>query len=505
MRKFVLAGAFAAAAIAMTAAGASAQSTLRIGLAEDPDILDPTLARTYVGRIVFASICDKLFDIDGDLNIVPQLALEHETSDDGRALTIRLRPDVVFHDGEPMDAEAVKYSLDRHRAMDGSFRRAELTAVESIDVVDDLTVRLNLTAPFAPLVAALTDRSGMMVSPKAAEELGDQFGNQPVCAGPYRFVERVQQDHITVERFEDYWDADNVHIDRIVYRPIQDSTVRLANLQSGDLDLIERALATDIPQIRADGNLELAIVTELGYQGMTINVANGPAADNPLGQDPRVRKALNLSLDRDAINQVVFNGEFFPGNQWVSPENQWYQESHPIPKRDVDQAKALLEEAGVDTPLAIDFMIPNNPEVRQVAEVIQAMASEAGFDMQIRVVEFATGLSEAEAGRYQAFMLAWSGRPDPDGNIYSFASTGGPLNYGHFSSETVDAALAEARTATTFEDRKAAYKKVADEWLTEGSVLYLYHRAMLIAHTNRLEGYEQMPDGLVRVVGIRLN
>jgi peptide/nickel transport system substrate-binding protein len=189
----------------------------------------------------------------------------------------------------------------------------------------------------------------------------------------------------------------------------------------------------------------------------------------------------------------------------VSPENQWYQEDHPVPERDVEKAKALLEEAGVETPVTIDYMVPNNPEVRQVAEVIQAMAAEAGFDMQIRVVEFATGLSEAEAGRYQAFMLAWSGRPDPDGNLYSFASTGGPLNYGHYSTETVDAALAEARTATTFEARKEAYKKVADEWLTEGSVLYLYHRAMLIAHTDRLEGYEQRPDGLVRVVGIRLN
>ncbi|WP_051402300.1 ABC transporter substrate-binding protein [Lutibaculum baratangense] len=484
--------------------GAAAQSTLRVGLAEDPDILDPTLGRTYVGRIVFASICDKLFDIDADLNIVPQLALEHETSEDGKTLTIRLRPDVKFHDGEPMDAEAVKYSLDRHREMDGSFRRAELTAVESVEVVDDLTVQLNLSAPFAPLIASLTDRSGMMVSPKAAEELGDQFGNQPVCAGPYRFVERVQQDHITVERFEEYWDAENVHIDRIVYRPIEDSSVRLANLQSGDLDLIERALATDISAIRESGNLELAIVTELGYQGMTLNVGNGAAAENPLGQDARVRQALNLSLDREAINQVVFNGEFFPGNQWVSPQNQWYQESHPIPERDVERARELLEEAGVQTPVVVDFMVPNNPETRQVAEVIQAMASEAGFDMQIRVVEFATGLSEAEAGRFQAFMLAWSGRPDPDGNIYSFASTGGPLNYGRYSTETADAALNEARTATTFEDRKAAYAKFADEWLTEGSVLYLYHRAMLIAHTDRLEGYEQRPDGLVRVVGVTL-
>ena len=505
MRNYLIAGTVGALALAMTAGSASAESTLRIGLAEDPDILDPTMARTYVGRIVFASICDKLFDIDEDLNIVPQLALGHEVSDDGLTVTINLRDGVVFHDGTPMDAEAVKYTLDRHRTMDGSFRRAELTAIDSIDVVDDLTVQLNLSSPFAPLVAALTDRSGMIVSPQAAEELGEDFGTAPVCAGPYRFVDRVPQDRIEVERFDDYWNAENVHIDRIVYVPIEDSTVRLANLQSGDLEMMERALATDIPEIRAADHLELAIVTELGYQGMTINVANGPDAENPLGQDANIRQALNLAIDRDALNQVVFNGEFFPGSQWVSPENPWFLDEFPVTGRDVERARELIEESGVETPIEVDFMVPNNPEVRQVAEVIQAMASEAGFDMQIRVVEFATGLSEAEAGRYQAFMLAWSGRPDPDGNIYSFAATGGPLNYGHFSSEETDAALDDARTATTFEDRKEAYQRFADIWLNEGSVLYLYHRAMMIAHTDRLKGYEQMPDGLIRVVGIELD
>jgi peptide/nickel transport system substrate-binding protein len=503
MRKYLISGVFATAALAMTAGGASADSTLRIGLAEDPDILDPTMARTYVGRIVFASICDKLFDIDSDLNIVPQLALDHEISDDGLTVTIRLREGVVYHDGEPMDAEAVKYSLDRHRTMSGSFRRAELAVVDSVEVVDDQTVQLNLSAPFAPLVAALTDRSGMMVSPKAAEELGEDFGTRPVCAGPYRFVERVPQDRIVVDRFEDYWNAENVHIDRIVYQPMEDSTVRLANLQAGDLDLIERALATDIPSIRADDNLDLALIIELGYQGITINVNNGPASDNPLGNHPEVRQAFSLSLDREAINQVVFNGEFLPGNQWVSPENPWYQEDFPVPQRDVELARELIAEAGVETPITIDFMVNNNPEERQLAEVMQAMAAEAGFDLQLRVVEFATGLSEAEAGRYQAYTLSWSGRPDPDGNIYSFAATGAPLNYGHFSSEKADALLDEARTATTFEERKDAYRRFAEIWLSEGSVTYLYHRAMLIAHTDRLKGYEQMPDGLVRVVGVR--
>lgn len=505
MKRILIAGALAAATLGLAAGAASAQTTLRIGLAEDPDVLDPSLGRTYVGRIVFASLCDKLFDIDADLNIVPQLALSHEVSEDGKALTIALRDGVVFHDGTPMDAEAVKYSLDRHRTMDGSFRRGELSIVESVDVVDPLTVRLNLKSPFAPLLATLTDRSGMIVSPTAAEAAGDQFGNNPVCAGPFKFVERVQQDRIVAEKFADYWNADEVFIDRIEYRPIPDSTVRLANLQSGQLDLIERALATDIPTIRADEDLELEVVTELGYQGMTINVANGEGATGPLAENALVRQALSLAIDREALNQVVFNGEFFPGNQWVNPQNQWYQDAYPVPSRDVEKAKALIAEAGVATPIIVDFMVPNNPEVRQVAEVIQAMAAEAGFDMQIRVVEFATGLQEAEAGRFGAFMLAWSGRPDPDGNIYSFAHSTGPLNYGKYASETVDAALTEARTATTFDARKAAYETVADLWLTEGSVLYLYHRAMLIAHTDDLEGYVQLPDGLVRVVGVELN
>src|SRR6058998_1735469 len=123
----------AAALVALSCGTAAAQSHLRIGLAEDPDVLDPTLARTYVGRIVFAAVCDKLFDIDEKLNVVPQLALSHETAADGKAVTIKLRPGVKFHDGEPLDAEAAKYSLERHLTMTGSFRKPELAAVDRVE------------------------------------------------------------------------------------------------------------------------------------------------------------------------------------------------------------------------------------------------------------------------------------------------------------------------------------------------------------------------------------
>src|ERR1700682_1802382 len=266
-----------------------AQTTLRVGLAEDPDVLDPTLARTYVGRIVFSALCDKLFDIDEKLNIVPQLALSHETSADGKEMTIKLRPGVKFHDGEPFDAEAAKFSLARPLTLRGSFRKPELATVDHVDVVDPLTIKLVLKTPFSPLIAQLTDRAGMMVSPKAAKEAGDKFGQHPVCAGPYKFVERVQQDRMVFEKFADYWNKDNVFIDRVVFLPIVDATVRLANLKSGGLDLIERVLATDIKDVRADKRLKLATALELGYMGLTIDTGH-EKNKGPLNQSTNVRQ-----------------------------------------------------------------------------------------------------------------------------------------------------------------------------------------------------------------------
>src|SRR5258705_3937918 len=255
----------AAALLLPLGATVQAQTTLRIGLAEDPDILDPTMARTYVGRIVFVSFCYKLFDIDEKLNIVPQLALSHETSADGKEMTIKLRPGVKFHDGEPFDAEAAKFSLERHLNMQGSFRKPELATVDHVEVVDPLTIKLVLKTPFSPLIAQLTDRAGMMVSPKAAKEAGDKFGLHPVCAGPYKFVERVQQDRIVSEKFADDWNKDSTHIDGTAYLPLVDATVRLANLKSGGLDLIERVLATDIKEGRAGPRLKLPPAPDLRY------------------------------------------------------------------------------------------------------------------------------------------------------------------------------------------------------------------------------------------------
>jgi peptide/nickel transport system substrate-binding protein len=493
----------AAALLVSLGSNLHAETTLRIGLAEDPDILDPTLARTYVGRIVFAAFCDKLFDIDAKANIVPQLALSQETSADGKEVTIKLRPGVKFQDGESFNAEAAKFSIERHQTFPASFRKPELSAVDHVEVVDPLTIKLALKSPFSPLIAQLADRAGMMVSPKAAREEGDKFGLHPVCAGPYKFVERVQQDRIVFEKFQDYWNKDNVFIDRVVFLPIVDATVRLANLKSGGLDLIERLLATDIKNVRADPKLKISTALSLGYQGITINIGK-EKSNGPLSLSAKVRQALDLAVDREAINQVVYNGEFTPGNQWVNPESPYYQKAFPVRGRDLAKAKALLKEAGITAPVPIDLMVPKNAETEAVAQVIQSMAGEAGFDIKLRVTEFATSLKQAEAGEYQGYLLDWSGRIDPDGNAYSEYKTGAPLNYSAYSNPDVDKALDDSRLVTDLAARKAIYEKMTKQVLEDEPIVYLYHRMVLIAHTTKLEGYTQMPDGLVRVVGLKL-
>lgn len=481
-----------------------AAQTLRVGLAEDPDVLDPTLARSFVGRIVFSALCDKLFDVDEKLNIVPQLATSYEWSADNKTLTLKLRTGVTFHDGEQFDAAAVKYNIERHKTMPGSNRRGELAPVASVEVVDPTTVRLHLSAPFSPLLAQLADRAGMMVAPKAAQAEGDKFGANPVCSGPFKFVERVAQDRIVLERYPQYWNKDAIHFDKVIYTPIPDATVRLANLKSGQLDFIERVASSDMAGLKADTKLKTSRITEIGYQGITINVGKSDQAQkNPLGRDARVREAFELSLDRQGLAQVVMDGEATVGNQWVAPSNYYYAKNMPVPKRDIARAKALLKEAGVPHP-SFTLVAPTTSDAQRLAQVVQAMARDAGFDVKIQAAEFATSLNMADKGDFEAYALAWSGRADPDGNLYSFDACKQPLNYAGYCDAETDKLLNQSRELRDPAARKKVYEQIAARVLTARPIIYLYHRNWLWAYNAKLSGVRNVPDGLLRVTGLTL-
>jgi peptide/nickel transport system substrate-binding protein len=492
------------AALALMASGAIAQD-LRIALQSDADILDPDQSRTFVGRIIYTSLCDKLVDISPDLEIIPQLATDWTVAEDGMSIDMTVREGVVFHDGTPFNAQAVADNIERSQTMDESVRKSELSSIASVDVTGDYTLTLNLTGPDATVMAQLADRAGMMISPTAAAEKGVDFGLEPICSGPFSFGQRVAQDRIVLNKFADYWNADAINFDSVTFLPIPDTTVRLANLQSGDVHILERLAPTDLAQANVDEGINVVSAVSMGYQGITFNVGNGDKGDSPWGTDARLRQAFSYAVDRDAINQVVFEGAYAAGNQPFPPTSPWYDADYPVEGRDVEKAKALLAEAGYPDGIDLVVQVPNTTIPLQLMQVIQSMTAEAGINIEIVSKEFATLLSDQTAGDYEASQIGWSGRVDPDGNIHQFVTTGGGINDSGYSNATVDDALNAARTQADTASRKAQYDIARDVLIDDAPLVYLYHESWITALDAGIDGYTAYPDGMIRLEGVTLS
>lgn len=489
-------------ALLLQAGLASAAGTLRIGLQDDPELLDPARSSGFQDRVVLASLCDKLIDTDAQGGFVPQLATAWAWSADGLALTVTLREGVRFHDGTAMDADAVRENLERYRTNPRSVRRGELRPVTAVEAVDARTVRLRVAEPYAPLVSVLADRSGMMLSPAQIRLVGDGVASGPVCAGPFQFTERVAQDRVVLDRFPGYW-AGPAALDRVVFRPFPDSTVRLANLKAGALDMIDRLAPADVAEVRGNRRLRLLTAPSIAYRTMALNTGAGEAAQKPLGRDARVRAAFEAAIDRGVINQVALEGAFQPANQFEPAGTRYWNPAHPVPPRDVAMARALLKEAGLDR-VAVTLSIANNPVDQQTGTVIQAMAAEAGFDVALRTTEAVSGVEAARRGDFEAIIVIWSGRADPDGNVSLWVACDGFLNWGKYCNPQLDALLAQGRRITDPEQRVPIYREVAAILQRDRPHLVLYNPTWLWATSTAVDGFAPQPDGLIRLQGVRL-
>jgi peptide/nickel transport system substrate-binding protein len=491
---------FGASLLALAAGAASAQN-IRIGLQEDPDVLDPHRARTYVGRIVFTSLCDKLEDIDHKLHFVPQLATSWSFSDDNKVLTFKLRDDASFHDGTKFDAAAAKANLDRAMSLPDSLRKGELRSVAKVDAPDATTLVLTLKEPDATLLAQLSDRAGMMLSPKTFSDDVAAVGRKPICSGPYKFVERIQNDRIVLEKFDQYYGAKDYAFKRLTFLPIPDTTVRLSNLRAGDLDMLERLNPSDAPQVKTDANLTFAPVAGLGFQQFMFNVGNGKRAeDNPF-KNKLVRQAFQYAIDRNAINEVAGGGIFEPAPQPFPPASPYHSDKFPVTQRDVAKSKSLLKQAGFDRVKA-ELVFGNNTTTSSIAEIVQAMAAEAGFDLSLRPTEYAALQKEASGGNFQVVMLGWSGRVDPDGNIHAFVTCKGALNDGHYCNPEVDKLLNPARTVPDEAKRKAIYDQAQTIIQDELPGVYNYYQPWPFVMSKKVQGFTPYPDGMIRLKGV---
>jgi peptide/nickel transport system substrate-binding protein len=481
---------------------------LVMALSAEPDKLDPTLARSLNSRYVFNAMCEKLYDVDAEARIVPQLATALPmVSDDGLTVTIPVRDGVRFADGTPFDAAAVKSTFERNLNLKQSGRKSELGPIIGVDVPDARTVVVHLKEPFAPLTAALADRAGMIMSPTATKALGEKFSSAPVCVGPFKFTRRVPQNSIELSKDPNYYDAAKVHLDSISYRIITDANIRAANLRSGDVQVADTLSALDVPSLLKEKSLSVLRSQSLGYQGVSFNVGNvdgvgAPAKkiDRPTAQDPRVRQAFEYAIDRAALVKVIFNNVNVVACSPISSKSEFTspaaQECKP---HDPAKAKQMLSEAGVKTPYPITMLTSNNPDSLRFAQALQSLVKDGGFDLKIQPVEFASLLDQQDRGDFELLQIGWSGRVDPDANITNFVGTGGSQNVSGYNDPTLDAILDKARQSEDMAARRDLYAQAIAKIQAADPLIYIYRQRNLTGVSNTVKGVQVFPDGVVRM------
>ena len=509
-----LAGIIAASAAVAGASSTASQirngGTLTIGLAEDPDALDPTIARTFVGRIVFLHMCEKLYDLDKSLNIVPQLAAAlPQVSKDKLTYTIKLRTGIKFNDGTAFNAAAVKTTLDRYLTYKTSTRKSEISPISSVSTSGASTVVLHLSVPFSPLTAQLADRAGMILSPKALAAAPDSFAQNPVCVGPFMFKDRAVGDHITLVKAPNYYNAKNVHLATIVFRIMVDPSARSAALRAGDIQVEDRIQSTDVPTLQKNSKLGVLKVPTIGYQGLTLNIGNKNGllklpyqnVGTPLARSQFLRTAFDLALDRDTINKVVFNGLNLPDCYPISPVSPWYVTTKGLEcnkKANPALAQQLVKASGVSTPITVNLMLGTDPVNARLGQVIQSMEEKVGFKVVLQPTEFVTSLGKADAGKFDAFAVGWSGRVDPDGNIFGFVHTQGTLNDAGYSNAKLDFTLNNARKSVTQKARTTIYAAAMKIIHRDRPLIYLWHPVNYYGVSKTVQGVAVYGDGLIR-------
>jgi peptide/nickel transport system substrate-binding protein len=502
MASWMMAGVLVAMPLA-TAGGAAAQP-LRMSLEFDPAPLDPATDGSYTNRIVTSLMCDSLIDITPDLKFVPELATSWEWGADRLSLTLKLREGVRFQDGTPFDAEAMAANIKRYKTADYSIRKTEMAAISGTEVVDQHTLKVNLSRPYAPLIALLSNRPGTPYSPKILNLPKDQIAAKPVCAGPFAFKDRVAQDRITLERFGGYWNAGAIKLPGVVFRTITDSNIRHVDLAAGALDISNKISPTDAASIAKDPKLRLARSPSLGFSIIEFNVANGPAADTPLGRDARVRRAFSMAIDRTALNQVAFDGQYIPSNQMEAPGSYYADARFKVGERDVAGAKKLMAEAGVKE-LSFTLQTGTDPLDAQVAQIIQAMVKDVGFDMKIRASDSAALVAATRGGNFEASLLLWSGRADPDGNAPIWLTCKGFTNWGHYCNPKMDDLLQQATVSSDPAERKKIYDQATELFLADQPDVVPYHFALLWGLSAKVQGFKGRPDGLFRPEGMSIS
>jgi len=468
--------------------------TLRVRVEADPVGLDPHLASDFSSSQIDENCFDKLVRYDYNYAILPSLAVSWEQPKDTTYI-FHLRKGVSFHDGNAFTADDVKYNIERiMNPATAAPAASNFEPVQSVSVVDDYTVKFELKRPFSPFLGKLAAFGGEMVSRNAVEKYGDLKHN-PVGTGPFKYVEWVEGDHVTYERFKDYWKPGLPFLDKIVFKPMLDGTVALESLYAGEVDMVYALPHAEMKRVRSEGKLILNVEIGTAAQGVWINTAKSPL------NDKRVRQALSYSLDaQEMVDSIFFTEGAVKNNQPMPPNSPWHIADLPSYKRDINKAKQLLAEAGYPKGTSFTLLLPPFGFLRDMGLVAKDQAKDAGFDIATESLEWGVFLDRVLTKKdYVAAVCGWVTFVDPDDFLYTQFHTGGGWNFVNVSNPEVDRLLDEGRAETDPSKRREIYTNLMKTLIDEAPYVWLITQNYPVAWRPQVKGFRNLPMGWLRL------
>jgi peptide/nickel transport system substrate-binding protein len=473
-------------------------------LASDAITLDPLQSSALVDRQVMLNLYDTLVKLNAQGGIDPDLATSwHYTTT--TTLVFTLRTDVKFQDGTPFNADAVVYNIERILNTPTSPRYSEISTIISVQSIDASHVQFNLKKPFTPLLAALTDRAGMILSPKVVAKLGTAVGNGPVGAGtgPFAFKEWIKGDHLTLVKNKKYWlkDASGQalpYLDSVTYKGITNSITEYTSLQTGTIDVADTVDPNYVVQAKANASLTYQQSPGLSFNGIELNVGAAPL------NNVHVRRAISFAVNREEILSTINKGVGVVAQGPLAPTSWSFDKTFAPYSYNIAQAKAELAQAGVTSVTFTMLIASGSPLITQEAELLQSELKPANINVTIQQETFASLLSDTQAHKFQAALEGWSGRPDPDGNMYSWFHTGGGNNAMNYSNVTVDTLLEAARGASDQATRTQDYRQAQILLVNEASYVFLNHGVAVQASSTKVKNFVLLPTTLMNFTSVYL-
>jgi peptide/nickel transport system substrate-binding protein len=469
--------------------------TLTIAQGADLTSLDPHQTQGTAGRGVMRSFLESLLIRDHELTVQPWLAKSYRMLNP-RTWEFKLRDDVAFHNGEPLTADAVKFSVERFvDPKTKNIYAANLKPIERVDVVDAHTVHIITTAPYPSLIANLADYL-LIASPRAFKELGDDFARRPIGTGPYRFVEWVPGERVVVDAVDKHWTG-GPWVERIVWRTITEPAARVTALRTGDVDLIANVPPAQAGAV-AGGGMQVVRTAGLGIMLLILNTSNGPLADR------RVRQAMNYAVDKEKIIRGLYGGAARPlTGPWATLNEGYDSSAQPPYAYNPDRAKQLLAEAGQASGFKLTLITPNGRYLndRQVAEAAAGDLRRVGIQMEVNPLEWGAVIKELQEKRADAFLLMQNNADTYQIVSTCFSAKIKGLPWQNYSNPRVDALIEQVAQEMNGRERIARYREMGKLVAEDAPWLFLHQQDDAYGIRDRMVGWKPKGDQIIYVYG----